>query len=207
MTERTNVIVMSMFTKIVKKYYDNKLLREVEALKEIKKALCEPEKLCPTSSNINPNEIYKAYDEIELPIEGDWSPYDIDAEQLENDILSVANEISADEISKDFGIMPFIIAGKFLELLDNKLFSYYDTEQFAKKKDDAYFLKVFYERMKRYKPDTSKCDSDKDSNLINVSCSLVDVKEIVQQVKKEVYEEIMQEIPKAFEKCYFTTKK
>lgn len=200
MTKRTNVIVMSIFTEIVKKYYDNKLFRESEALKEIKKALCEPEKLCPTNANIDPNKIYKAYDEIELPLDGDWSPYNIDAKQLENDILSVA-----DEITEDFGNMPFVIAGKFLELLDNKLFSYYDTEQFAEKKDDAYFLKVFREKMKYYKPDTSKCDSDKDSNSINVSASFVDVKEIVRQVKKEVYEEIMRELPKAFEKYLFTT--
>ena len=204
MTKRTNVIVMSMFTEIVKKYYDNKLFRESEALKEIKTALCEPEKLCPTNANIDPDEIYKAYDEIKIPLDGDWSPYDIDGQQIENDILSVADEITT---NKDFGTLPFVIAGQFLELLDNKLFSYYDTEQFAEKKDDSYFLAVFCKKMKYYKSETSKCDSDKDSNLINVSCSIVDVKEIVQQVKKEVYEEIIRELPKAFEKFIFTNKK
>lgn len=203
---------MSMFTEIVKKYYDNKLVRESEALKEIKKALCEPEKLCPDDANIDPNKIYKAYDEIKLPLDSDWSPYDVDVKQLENDILSVADEITveiavADEITKDFGNLPFVIAGKFLELIDNKLFSYYDTEQFAEKIDDSYFLGVFCEKMKYYKRNTNKSNSDKDSNSINVSCSVVDVKEIVQQVKKEVYEELMRELPKAFEKSLFTNKK
>lgn len=135
------IVSMSAFTKIVKQFYDSKPFRDTEALKSIKKALCTPEKFCP--ANLNSDKVYREYDQLEISVDGDYDPHNIDVELLENDILSVVGGISPNE----FGRKPFVIAGRFLHMIDDKLYGYYPLEHFGDghNNDDNYFVKVLEE--------------------------------------------------------------
>lgn len=135
------IIAMAAFTRIVKNFYDGKPFRDQEAIKSIKKALCTPEKFCP--ANINPDEVYREYDQLEISVDGDYDPHDIDVELLENDILSAIGGISPNK----FGRKPFVIAGRFLHMIDDKLYGYYPLGHFGEghNNDDNYFVKVLDE--------------------------------------------------------------
>lgn len=132
---------MSAFTKIVKQFYDGKPFRDTEALKSIKKALCTPEKFCP--ANLNSDKVYREYDQLEISVDGDYDPHNIDVELLENDILSVVGGISPNK----FGRKPFVVAGRFLHMIDDKLYGYYPLGHFGEghNNDDNYFVKVLDE--------------------------------------------------------------
>ncbi len=198
-----NLIAMAAFTQIIRKCYEGKgVYRDPKAVCKIRKALFEPESFCKL--NISPEKVYEDYNKLEMPTDiTDFDPcHDIDAEQLERDILNVVNGII--DSPNDFGDIPLINAGRFLEMIFDKSVGLYKEgiENFAPEKDDKYFLDVLDRELEIYKPhnkDNTK-DTDK-SNPVNVN------KELVETVKNEVLSEIMAEIPKAMEKVMFSNVK
>lgn len=163
---------------------------------KIRKALINPEHFCRL--DIDPNKVFADYEKLEMSVdvEGYDLYRDIDVQQLTEDILNVANGII--DSPDDFGDMPFINAGKFLEMINDKIYGYYKTGEFGKGHDDAYYIGVFEEQMKIYKP----CNNTNKNNADSV-----DVEQITQKVKNEILSEITQELPKAFEKAMYTNVK
>lgn len=192
-----NVVAMQAFVKVVTKCYENKgVYRDLKARRKIREALINPEHYFRL--DIDPNKVFADYEKIKLSDDVDgYDLYrDIDVEQLTEDILNVCNVMI--DSPDDFGDMPFINAGKWLEMINDKLYGYYKTGHFGEGHDDSYFLNVLEEQMKIY----SSCKS-KDKNKDNA----VDVEKISQNIKNEVLKEIMQGIPEAFEKAIYTNLK
>lgn len=192
-----NVIVMQAFIQIIKKCYENKgVYRDPKAVKKIRKALINPEHYCRL--DIDPNKVFADYEKLEMSV--DVEGYDlyreIDVEQLIEDILNVASGII--DSPDDFGDTPFVNAGKWLEMINDKLCGYYKTAHFGEGRNDDYFLDVFNEQMKNY----NTCD---DTNKDNAD--LVDIEEITKEVKEEIYKEVVQGLPKAVEKYLFANVK
>lgn len=197
-----NVIVMQAFVWIIRKCYENKgMYRDPKAVRKIRKALINPEHYCRL--DIDPNKVFADYEKLEMSV--DVEGYDlyreIDVDQLTRDILNVVEGII--DSPDDFGDTPFVNAGKWLEMINDKLCGYYKTGEFGKGHDDSYYIEVLDEQMKIYKP----CNTD-DTNSTDNSDSVENVKkELVEAVKTELLSEITQEIPKAFERTMYTNLK
>lgn len=73
---------------------------------------------------------------------------DIDVEQLIEDTLNVTNGII--DSPDDFGDTPLINAGKFLEIINDKIYGYYKTGCFAPERDDFYFMDVLDRELEIY---------------------------------------------------------
>lgn len=192
-----NVIVMQAFVQIIKKCYENKgMYRDPKAVRKIRKALINPEHYCRL--DIDPNKVFADYEKLEMSV--DVEGYDlyreIDVDQLTRDILNVVEGII--DSPDDFGDTPFVNAGKWLEMINDKLCGYYKTAHFGEGRNDDYFLDVFNEQMKNY----NTCD---DTNKDNAD--LVDIEEITKEVKEEIYKEVVQGLPKVVEKYLFANVK
>lgn len=189
-------VAMAAFVKIVKKCYEGKgVYRNPKAVCKIRKALLNPEHFCRL--DINPEKVYEEYNKLEMDTDiTDFDPcHDIDVDQLTKDILNVTNGI-IDSLD-DFGDTPLVNAGMFLEMINDKTLGYYKTEEFGKGHDDAYFLSVFNEQMKIFKP----CD-DTNTNSNPVDVDQID--QLAEKVKDKILGDITKEIPKAFEKAMYT---
>lgn len=189
-----NVIVMQAFVRIIKKCYENKgVYRDQKAVRKIRKALINPEHYCRL--DIDPNKVFADYEKLKMSV--DVEGYDlyreIDVDQLTRDILNVVNGIV--DSPDDFGDTPFVNAGKWLEMINDKVYGYYQTDHFGEGRNDDYYVNVLDEQMKIYNP----CD---DTN--NDSVGVVDIEKITQEVKEEIYKEVVQGLPKAFEKAMCT---
>ena len=197
-----NVVAMQAFVKVVTKYYENKgVYRDLKVRRKIREALINPEHYCRL--DIDPNKVFADYEKIKMSadVEGYDLYRDIDVTQLIEDILNVCNVMI--DSPDDFGDMPFINAGKWLEMINDKIYGYYKTGEFGKGHDDSYYIEVLDEQMKIYKP----CNTD-DTNSTDNSDSVENVKkELVEAVKTELLSEITQEIPKAFERTMYTNVK
>lgn len=192
-----NVIVMQAFVWIIRKCYENKgMYRDPKAVRKIRKALINPEHYCRL--DIDPNKVFADYEKLEMSV--DVEGYDlyreIDVDQLTRDILNVVEGII--DSPDDFGDTPFVNAGKWLEMINDKLCGYYKTAHFGEGRNDDYFLDVFNEQMKNY----NTCD---DTNKDNAD--LVDIEEVTKEVKEEIYKEVVQGLPKAVEKYLFANVK
>lgn len=192
-----NVIIMQAFVRIVKDCYKGRgVYRDPKAVRKIRKALLEPESFCKL--NIDANTVYKNYEKLKMFVDiEDFDPrHDVDVDQFTQDILNVANGII--DSPDDFGNEPFVNAGKFLEMINDKLYGYYKTGHFGEGHNDDYFSNVFDEQMKIFKP----CD-DTNTNSNPVDVDQID--QLAEKVKDKILGDITKEIPKAFEKTMFTT--
>lgn len=144
-----NVIVMQAFIRIVKDCYKGRgVYRDPKAVRKIRKALLEPESFCKL--NIDPNKVYEKYEKLKMSVDiEDYDPHhDIDVDQFTQDILNVAKGIDGND---DIGDEPFINAGKFLEMINDKTLGYYKTGEFGRGHDDAYYIDVLNEENDRRK--------------------------------------------------------
>lgn len=191
-----NVIIMQAFVRIVKDCYKGRgVYRDPKAVRKIRKALLEPESFCKL--NIDTNTVYKNYEKLKMFVDiEDFDPcHDVDVDQFTQDILNVANGII--DSPDDFGNEPFVNAGKFLEMINDKLYGYYKTGHFGEGHNDDYFSNVFDEQMKIFKP----CDAtNTNSNPVDVD----QIDQLAEKVKDKILGDITKEIPKAFEKAMYT---
>lgn len=193
-------VAMAAFVKIVKKYYEGKgVYRNPKAVCKIRKALLNPEHFCRL--DISPEKVYKDYNKLEMNTDiTDFAPcHDIDVDQLTKDILNVTNGII--EASDDFGDIPLINSGRFLDMIFDKTVGLYKEgiENFAPEKDDKYYMDVLDREMDIYKP----CNKD-NADGTDKPNSVTDNKELIETIKNEVLSEITQGLPKAFEKAMYT---
>lgn len=138
-----NVIVMQAFVRIVKDCYKGRgVYRDPKAVRKIRKALLEPESFCKL--NIDPDIVYENYEKIKMSVDiEDYDLYhDIDVNMFIEDILNAVKGIDGND---DIGDEPFINAGKFLEMINDKLYGYYEAREFGKGHDDAYYIKILDE--------------------------------------------------------------
>lgn len=190
-----NLIVMSAFTKIVKKFYkDLGANRSPEVIEKFMQAMINPAHFCRLDFDID--DIQRRYANLEIVAEFD--PYAIDADIIESDILDAYNEL--DEIYKKD--TPAVNAGRFLEMLDDKTHKYYKLGDFAPGRDDSYFMEVLDEKLKYHKPCNANGTNDTDNNN-----STENVEQIAQMVKNEVLSEIVKGLPEAFEKAMYANVK
>lgn len=189
-----NLIAMSAFTKIVKKYYkDMGANRSPEVIEKFKMAMVNPEHFCRL--DFNADDVQRRYANLKITV-GEFDPNVADADVIESDILDAYNELE-DIDKKD---TPAVNAGRFLEMLDDKTFKYYKIGDFAPNRDDSYFMGVLEEKLKHYKP----CGIDDTNGTDNLDSAENVKKELVETVKSEILSEIATEIPRAFEKAMYT---
>ena len=187
-----NLIAMTAFTKIVKKFYtDLGANRSTEVIEKFKQAMISPESFCKL--NFDPDDIQRKYANLKITV-GGFDPNDTDADIIEGDILTAYNEI--DKIDNTQSVA--VNAGRFLDMVDDKTFKYYKIGDFAPERDDSYFMGVLDEKLKYHKP----CD---DTNKDNVD--FVDIEQVTQEVKEEIYKEVVQGLSKAVEKYLFVNAK
>lgn len=135
-----NFIAMGAFTKIVKKYYKNMgANRSSKGVEKFKKAMLDPAGFCKL--NFDVDDIQRKYSNLKIVKKFD--PYALDANIIEKDILDAFNEL--DELYK--ADTPAVNAGRFLEMLDDKVFQYYKIGDFAPERNDEYFLSVLEEKL------------------------------------------------------------
>lgn len=193
-------VAMAAFVRIVKKCYEGKgVYRNPKAVCKIRKALLNPEHFCRLY--ISPEKVYEDYNKLDMATDiTDFdSCHDIDTEQLERDIINVVNGII--DSPDDFGDIPLINAGRFLDIVFDKTVGLYKKgfENFAPEKDDKYFMDVLDRELEIYKPHNKDNTNGTDkSNSVNVN------KELIETIKNEVLSEITKELPKAFEKAMLT---
>lgn len=193
-----NVIVMQAFVRIVKDCYKGRgVYRDPKAVRKIRKALITPESFCKL--NIDANTVYKNYEKLKMFVDiEDFDPrHDVDVDQFTQDILNVANGII--DSPDDFGNEPFVNAGKFLEMINDKLYGYYKTGEFGKGHDDAYFLSVFDEQAKIFK---SCDDTNTNSNPVDVD----QIDQLAERLKDKILGGIIEELPRAFSQAIYTNK-
>lgn len=187
-----NLIAMAAFTKIVKKYYKNMgANRSPEVIEKFKMAMLSPEHFCRLDFDVD--NIQRKYSNIEIVKKFD--PDTMDADIIQSDILDAYNEL--DELYKED--TPAVNAGRFLEMLDDKVLKYYKIGDFAPGHDDSYFVGVLEEKLKHYKP----CGIDDTNGTDNLDSAENVKKELVETVKSEILSEIATEIPRAFEKAMY----
>ena len=188
-----NLIAMSAFTKIVKKFYKGLgANRSPEVIEKFKQAMISPESFCKL--NFDPDDIQRKYANLKITV-GGFDPNDTDADIIESDILIAYNGIDKIDNTQSASVN----AGRFLDMLDDKTFKYYKIGDFAPGCDDSYFMGVLDEKLKYYKP----CDTDNTNGTDN-SDSVGDIEQIAQKVKSEVLSEITKGLPEAFEKAMYT---
>lgn len=187
-----NLIAMAAFTKLVKKFYkDLGANRSTEVIEKFKQAMISPESFCKL--NFDPDNIQRKYANLKITV-GGFDPNDTDADIIGGDILTAYNEI--DKIDNTQSVA--VNAGRFLDMVDDKTFKYYKLGDFAPGRDDSYFMGVLDEKLKYHKP----CD---DTNKDNVD--FVDIEQVTQEVKEEIYKEVVQGLSKAVEKYLFANAK
>lgn len=187
-----NLIAMAAFTKIVKKYYKNMgANRSPEVIEKFKMAMINPAHFCRLDFDVD--NIQRKYSNIEIVKKFD--PDTMDADIIQSDILDAYNEL--DELYKED--TPAVNAGRFLEMLDDKVLKYYKIGDFAPGHDDSYFVGVLEEKLKHYKP----CGIDDTNGTDNLDSAENVKKELVETVKSEILSEIATEIPRAFEKAMY----
>lgn len=188
-----NLIAMTAFTKIVKKYYkDMGANRSPEVIERFKQAMINSEHFCKLDFDLN--DIQRRYANLKITV--GFDPNVADADIIESDIIDAYNEI--DKIDNTQSVA--VNAGRFLDMLDDKTFGYYKIGDFAPERDDSYFMGVLDEKLKYHKP----CNTDDTNGTDNSNPVDVNVEQIAQKVKSEVLNEIMRELPKAFEKAMYT---
>lgn len=193
-----NLIAMAAFTKIVKKYYtDMGANRSPEVISKFKKAMINPEHFCRLDFDVD--DVQRKY--ASLKIVKKFDPYAMDADVIQSDILDAFNEL--DELYK--GDTPAVNAGRFLEMLDDKVLKYYKIGDFAPNCDDAYFRNVLEEKLTHHKP--HKDDDSGNTDNVQTTEDVDKIDKLAEKVKDKILSEIMAEIPKAMEKVMFTNAK
>lgn len=190
-----NLIAMAAFTKIVKKFYTELgANRSPEVIEKFKQAMINPEHFCRL--DFDADDVQRKYANLKITIEFD--PADISAGIVESDILEAYNEI--DKIDTQ---SVAVNAGRFLDMLDDKAHRHYKIGDFAPERDDTYFTNVLDEKLKHFNK-LYNCD-ETDTGEINHAES-INIEQITQNIKNEIYSEIKNEIPKAMENCLFSMK-
>lgn len=125
----------------------------------------------------------------------------MDANIIEGDILDAFNEL--DELYKED--TPAVNAGRFLEMLDDKVLKYYKIGDFAPERDDKYFLDVLKEKLTYYKP--HKADDSGNTDNVQTNKNVDQIEQLAEKVKDKISSEIIKELPKAFKTAMYTNVK
>lgn len=193
-----NLIAMAAFIKIVKKYYkDMGANRSPEVIEKFKMAMVNPAHFCRL--DFDADDIQRRYANLEIVKKFD--PYAVDADVIQSDILDAYNEL--EDIDKNDS--PAVNAGRFLEMLDDKVLKYYKIGDFAPERDDSYFMGVLEEKLKHYKP--CKADDIDELNNVNPVGDVDQIDQLAEKVKDKILGDITKEIPQTFEKAMYTNLK
>lgn len=194
-----NLIAMAAFTKIVKKYYkDMGANRSPEVIEKFKMAMINPAHFCRLDFDVD--NIQRKYSNIEIVKKFD--PDTMDADIIQSDILDAYNEL--DELYKED--TPAVNAGRFLEMLDDKVLKYYKIGDFAPERDDSYFVGVLNEKLKYHKP--CKADDANNVNNVNPVGDVIQITEdrLAERLKDKILGGIIEELPRAFSQAIYTNK-
>lgn len=194
-----NLIAMQAFTKIVKKYYkDMGANRSPEVIQKFTEAMINPEHFCRLDFDVD--DIQRRYANLEIVKKFD--PYAVDADVIESDILDAFNEL--DELYKED--TPAVNAGRFLEMLDDKVLKYYKIGDFAPERDDEYFMSVLKEKLTYHKPHKDDDNDNTDNVQTNENVDQL-AEKIKNEVKKEIYADAIKELPEVVKTAMYTNLK
>lgn len=134
-----NVIITQALCETIEKYYccTDIMMRNQESLIDLMNLLCNPEYFC--CLDIDTDNVVKRYQDA--VIKGKF-----DVSDLEDNILYALQAISDEETA-------LLNAGKIFDMLDDKVYGYYDTGIIGVQHDDSYYNKLVKDRLYVFKND------------------------------------------------------